>query len=191
MATRLSRFAGLSLLAVLLQGCATLGNLFATHARLAYDGEVRPLDEVAVVMGDGVIRFVKVNLKPLDEHRRLGPDVQAGGFLLVDVMPGRNIFELCFSYSTPAGSPGPAGAYGPAYSYGAAPNYGGGPTYNAGFCRDTVTVTLAAERGRIYQAQFRPLRGNRWTAEFVDVTDARRADVAERRRELAGYVPER
>lgn len=29
-----------------------------------------------------------------------GPEVWAGGFLLIDVAPGVNAFELCFSYST-------------------------------------------------------------------------------------------
>ncbi|MFZ5555239.1 MAG: hypothetical protein ACOZDY_00725 [Pseudomonadota bacterium] len=114
-----------------------------------------------------------------------GPDVWAGGFLLIDVAPGVNAFELCFSYSTLAGSPGPSGGCGTAYNYGASPSYGGGPTYNTGYCRETVTVTFQAERGRIYQARFRPLRGNFWTADFVDVTDVRKADITDRRSDPA------
>lgn len=191
MAARLSRFVPVLAFAAALHGCAAGGGLFATQARLGYEGDVRPLEEVAVVMGDGVVTFVGVNGKPLDQHRRLGPRLWAGGFLLIDVAPGPNVFELCFSYATPAGSPGPGGPGGPAYRYEASPRYGGGPAYTSGFCRETVAVTLDAERGRIYQARFRPLRGTLWTADFVDVTEARRADIAERRRELAGYVPER
>lgn len=178
-------------LAASLAGCATLGNPFATYARIAYEGDVRPLDEAAVVIGDGVIRFMKVNRRPLEQYRRVGPEVLAGGFPLIEVLPGPNTFELCFSYATPAGSAGPTGGYATAYSYGAGPNYGGGPTYNTGFCRDTVTVTLDAERGRTYQAQFRQLRGNSWTAQFVDVTSSQGADVAQRRRELARHEPRR
>ncbi|HSO06903.1 MAG TPA: hypothetical protein VLW45_06670 [Pelomicrobium sp.] len=177
------------LLAVLAAGLAGCSHVM--QARLAYEGDARPPEQTAAVTDDGVIRFVAVNGKPLADYRRLGPEVPAGGSLLIEVLPGPNAFELCFSYATPAASPGPAGAYQPDYAYGANPSYGGAPAYNTGFCRETVTVMLDAQRGRIYQARFRVQRGNRWGADFVDVTDARGADIAERRRELARYQPER
>lgn len=181
----------LAVLAAGAVGCSHVDGLSSAQARLAYEGDVRPPEQAAAVTGDGVVRFVAVNGRPLAEYRRLGPGIDAGGFLLIEVLPGPNAFELCFSYATPAGSPGPAGAYQPAYTYGAAPNDGPGPAYNAGYCRETVTVLLDARPGRIYEARFTPQRGNRWSVDFTEVTDARGADLAQRRRELMRHRPQR
>ena len=138
----------------ILTGCATIVSL-TTVVRLAYDGDPRPLSEVAVVMGDGRITFLAIDGLAPSHYRKVAGNAIAGiaGGLQVDVLPGAHEYELCYAYKETVGV-----------------NAMGQPIYQNYQCSNSLQLTQVAEAGKIYQITYKDAGRRRWTAEIVDIT---------------------
>ena len=152
----------------LLTGCATIVSM-TTVVRLAYDGDPRPLSEVAVVMGDGRITFLAIDGLSPSHYRKLAGNAIAGiaGGLQVDVLPGTHEFELCYAYKETVGI-----------------NARGQPIYQNYQCNSSIQLTQVAEAGKIYQITYKDSGRRLWTAEIADVTEKYRERMQASREKL-------
>lgn len=147
-------------------GCATVSNLFLPRVTLAYEGKPRPVEEVGVLFGDGVLKITKIDGVAESDHRRMEA-IQAGGWGQIDLLPGEHSIEFCFRYEESAGTD----------------SFGKSMTKSR-YCRSGHVAKLAVEKGRVYQAFLREEGGSRWRVDFEDVTLKRKSDVVESREKL-------
>ena len=158
----------LMLMVVFLTGCATLSSM-TTIVRLAYEGEPQSLDKVAVIIGDGRIRFHAIDGASPRHYRKLAGNALAavGGALEIDVLPGTHYFELCYDYKETVGV-----------------TSAGQPINKTYQCESTLQVPLDAEAGRIYQFFYIDAGRRRWKIEMKDVTEKYQARMHKAREKI-------